>query len=105
MKLEREKDIPAFKGKTWRERIALRDRAKERDHRIIWIQILISIFAFTPFLALSHWLGAQFFPHHSFAAFFIMYVVLSYPVFALLYALFVTPRIRKALETDVESSA
>ena len=105
MKLEREKDIPAFKGKTWQERVALRDRAKERDHSIIWRQILIFVFAITPILPLSHWLAVQFFPHRAFTAFVVIYLILAYPVFAFLRALFITPRIRKALESDVESSA
>ena len=105
MKLERERDIPAFKGKTWRERIALRDRAKERDRSIIWRQILICVFTIAPILILAHWLGMHFFPHWSFIAFALIYFVLAYPVFALSYALFIIPRIRKALESDVESSA
>jgi hypothetical protein len=53
MKLEREKDIPAFKGKSWRERIALRTLAKERDLSIIRLQILIFLFTSAPLLALS----------------------------------------------------
>ena len=105
MKLERERDIPAFKGKTWRERIALRDRARERDHWIFWIQTLVCLFAITPILGLSHWLGVRFFPRWPFTAFAVIYFVLSYPVFTLLNALLVTPRIRKALESGVEPSA
>jgi hypothetical protein len=47
----------------------------------------------------------QFFPHRAFTAFVVIYLILAYPVFAFLRALFITPRIRKALESDVESSA
>jgi hypothetical protein len=86
MKLERERDIPAFKGKTWRERIALRDRAKERDHSIIWVRILVSLLTFAPISA-------------------VIFFVLSYPAFTFLYALFITPRIRRALESDAKPSA
>jgi polyferredoxin len=105
MKLERERDIPAFKGKTRRECIALRDRAKERDHWIIWLHIVICFFTVVPTLGWSRWLGVQFFPHHPFTAFVVIYFLLVYLVFTLLYALFITPRIRKALEPDVEPSA
>jgi hypothetical protein len=105
MKIERERDIPAFKGKSWRERIALRDQAKELDHWIIWVQILICFFTYAPILDLSHWPGMELFPHRPFTAFVIIYLVLTYPVFTLLCAVFVTPRIRKALESDVEPSA
>ena len=104
MKLEWERDIPAFKGKTWRERIALRDRAKDLDHWIIWIQILVCI-PYAPILVLSHELAARFFPHRPTTAFVVIYAALGYPIFTLLYALFVTPRIRKALESEVEPSA
>ena len=105
MKLERERDIPAFKGKTWRERIALRDRAKERDHSIIWVRILVSLFTFAPISALSHWLGVRLFPHRPFTALVVIFFVLSYPAFTFLYALFITPRIRRALESDAKPSA
>ncbi len=105
MKLERERDIPAFKGKSWRGRIALRSLARERDHSITWVQTLICLLTIAPILALSHWLGVRLFPGRPFTAFVVIYFVLSYPVFTLLYALFVTPRVRKALESDAKPSA
>ena len=104
MRLERERDIPAFIWKTWRERIALRDRAKKRDHWIIWIQALTCL-TIAPILALSHWLGVHLFPDWAFIACITIYIVLSYPVYTVFCALFVTPRIRKALESEVERSA
>jgi len=104
MKLERERDIPAFKGKTWRQRIALRSRAKERDRSIIWHQMLINASTIAPLLALSHWLAVQFFQQQRFTVFVVSYLVLTYPVLMILNVLFITPKIRKALESDIPSS-
>ena len=104
MKLERERDIPAFKGTTWRQRMVLRSQAKERDHSIIWIQCLFGLLAL-PILGVSHWLVSEYLPHPSFLMFFGIYMVFAYPIFSLFYSLFITPRIRKALESDAKPSA
>jgi hypothetical protein len=98
MRFERERDIPAFKGKNWRERIALRNLAKQRDPSIIWRRTLIFFSAAVSILVLS-----QFFPHRPFAAF--VYVVLLHSILTLLDAVFITPKIRKALESDAIPSA
>jgi hypothetical protein len=105
MKLERERDIPAFKGKSWRERMALRDRAKERDHSIFWLQMLCGLVIFAPIIAFSHWLGVRLFPHSSFLAFVAIYFGLSYPAITVFDGLFITPRIRRALELDSKPAA
>jgi hypothetical protein len=104
MKLERERDIPAFKGKTWRERMVLRSQAKERDHFIIWIQCLSGVLA-VPILALSHWIVSEYAPHTSLLLFFGIYMIIAYPLFTLFYGFFITPRIRRALDSDAKPSA
>jgi hypothetical protein len=101
MKLEREKDIPAFQGKTWRERIELRSRARQRDRTIIWLQCLMGILA-VPILALSHWLTHR---YSSLLPFIVVYMVLACLIFTLYHSLFITPRIRRALESDAKPSA
>jgi len=102
MKLEREKDIPAFQGKSWWERIALRNIAEGRDPYITWIRWTIGIIGFVPAFLLARWLGPRFFPHHSFTAFIVIVLVLAYSIVYSLNALFVTPRIRKAMESEVK---
>jgi hypothetical protein len=47
MKLEREKDIPTFQGKSWKERVALRYIARGRDPYIYWIQGTIGVLTFS----------------------------------------------------------
>jgi hypothetical protein len=101
MKLERERDIPAFKGKSWRERIALRNQAKERDSWIVPLQLLVYFLCVVPPFALPAWLGFRI----SSLALFIIYMVVSLPIYMLFYALFITPRIRRALESDAKPSA
>jgi hypothetical protein len=103
MKFERERDIPAFKGTTWRERTALRRRAKERDRSIVCL-LSLSGFFFLPPLVLAHWLMSRVGPQ-SFLAFIVLELVLTYLLLTLFYGLFITPRIRKALESDAKSSA
>jgi hypothetical protein len=102
MKFEREKDIPAFKGKNWRERMALRYAARGRDPYIAWISTLIGIISFVPSFLLARWVGPRFFPHHWYTAFVVIYLVLAYSILYSLKALFVTPRIRKATESEAK---
>ena len=104
MKLERERDIPVFKGTTWRQRKVLRRQAKERDHSIIHIQCLSGLLA-APVLAVSHWLVSEYVPHPSFLMYFGIYMVFAYPLFSLFNSLFIIPRIRKALELNAKPSA
>jgi len=104
MKLERERDIPAFKGKSWRERWGLRMKASERD---LWIHGLSSLglfLIFAPTVMLANWFGHRFFPHQVLLAK-IGFIVLLSPVYMLFQSLFITPRIRKALESDAKPSA
>jgi hypothetical protein len=104
MKLERERDIPAFKGKGWRKRMVLRNQARERDPWILRLQMLSYCLLVVPALFLSQWVEARFFPN-SLLAFSVIYIVLSLPAYMLFYALFIIPRIRRALESDVKPSA
>jgi hypothetical protein len=104
MRFEREKDIPAFQGKTWRQRMVLRSQAKERDHSIIWLQCLSGALM-APVIALAYWLMSRFAPHTSFLVFFVVYTIMAYPLLTLFYGLFITPRIRKAFESDARRSA
>jgi hypothetical protein len=101
MKLERERDIPAFKGKGWRERLTLRNQASERDPGILRLQLLIYLLCFLPPLALPAWLGSRV----SSLALFAIYMAFSVPLSILLRALFITPRIRRALESEAKPSA
>ena len=101
MKLERERDIQAFKGKGWRERMALRNQAEERDPSILRLRLLIYFVCFVPPFALSAWLGIRL----SSLALFSIYMALSFPIYMLLYALLITPRIRRALEPEPKASA
>jgi hypothetical protein len=104
MKLERERDIPAFKGKNWRERMILRNQAEERDPMILRLRFLNYFLIVMPILDLSQWLGDSFFPHSRLLASIVIYVVFGLPIFMLFYSLCIIPRIRKALE-DTKSSA
>jgi fatty acid desaturase len=101
MKLERERDIPAFQGKNWRERVVLRHQAEERDPWILRLRLLIYFLCFMPTLSLAAWLGFG----RSWLALFVICMVFSLPVSILLEAMFVTPRIRRALESDAKPSA
>jgi hypothetical protein len=101
MKLERERDIPAFKGKSWRERMVLRHQAEERDPWILRLRFLIYLLCFLPPFILPAWLGFRV----SSLALFAVYMVLSLPISILFYALVITPRIRRALESDAKPSA
>lgn len=100
MKLERECNIPAFKGKTRRERKALRELARARDNSIIVFEILGCVFV-VPILLLSNWLTRQ---YSSWLPFLAVYFLAGYFIFALYHALFVTPRIRRALESEAKPS-
>jgi len=101
MKLEREKDNPAFKGKSWRQRMVLRNLAEERNPWIPRIRVLICLLCFLPPYILPAWLGFRVSSLELFAA----YMVYSLPIFILFRALVITPRIRQALESDVKPSA
>ena len=100
MKLERERDIPAFKGKSWWKRVVLRYRVGKRDPSIPRIEVVINLLCFLPVCTLPI-LGYRVSSLELFAIF----MVFSVPIHYLLYALFITPRIRRALESDVNPSA
>ena len=109
MKLEREKDIPALKGKSWRERWILHNQARERDP---WISVLRALFFFLIFMAtamLANWLDDRFFPHQSILAVVgvncCICVSLTLPAYMLFNSLFIVPRIRRALESNTQMAA
>ena len=101
MKFEREKDIPAFKGKKGREKVALFKQAMERDPWILRLQILICFSLFPPISLLSIWFVDQFYPHFLWLAI-IPNVVVGCPIFATFNSLFIVPRIRRALDPHTE---
>jgi hypothetical protein len=104
MKLERSRDIPAFKGKNWRERWALFNQAIERDPWIIGLRSLGFFLIFAPAVMLASWLANRFSPHQFWLAY-VGIIVLLYPVYWLFESLFITPRIRRALESGVKPMA
>jgi hypothetical protein len=99
MKLEFERNIPAFKGKSWFERVALRRQAQYKDPRIFWISGLVGILTFASVFLFMEWFVPRF--HLSLAVFCLLYFVLAFPIIILLRALLVTPRIRRALDSDM----
>ena len=104
MKLERERDIPAFKGKSWRERWVLRNQAEEHDPWILRLKLLRVFLIWMPMIMLVNLLGYRLFPHQLWLAY-IGFFVLAWPLDVLFYSLYITPRIRRALESDAKPSA
>ena len=97
MKLEREKDIPAFQGKSRSERSTLRREAFARDRSLVWISCLGGAMM-GPILALSGWVARHFGLQSSWLPFIGIYLALAIPFLMLFRSLFITPRVRKALE-------
>jgi polyferredoxin len=102
MKLERERDIVAFKGKNWREKSVLRAKAEERDPWILRLKMLKYFLVFMPIWSLSMWLVSQFFPHFPFLATLTTLIIVGWPIDMVLYALLIVPRIRRALDTNTQ---
>jgi hypothetical protein len=98
MKFEREKDIAAFKGKNWREKWSLRNKADARDPWIPRLRMLIYFFVIAPAMAFSCFFADRFFPHYQFLAAVAIFVVVGLPINMMLHAFFIVPRIRKALD-------
>ena len=96
MKFERERNIPAFGGKNWRARMTLRNQAMERDPWILRVRFLMFFLCFMPPFALPAWLGFRI----SALEMLVVYIVVSLPIYILFSALFITPRIRKVLESE-----
>jgi hypothetical protein len=93
MKLERERDIPAFKGKNWREKIALRRAAEEFDPWILRLKMLIYFLVYVPIMYLSIWLAYRYFPHFRFLAAMAIVIALGLPISMVFYSLLIVPRI------------
>jgi hypothetical protein len=104
MKLERERDIPAFQGKGWLERWRLRNEAEKRDSWIFRLKFLRFFVIFMPAFTLAIWLGQPFFSDR-FWLVYISTIVLLWPIDRLFWSLFITPRIRKALESEAKEPA
>jgi len=96
MKFERERNIPAFRGKNWRARMTLRNQAMERDPWILRVRFLMYLLCFMPSVALPACLGFRI----SSLELLVVYMVVSLPIYLLFSALFITPRIRKVLESE-----
>jgi hypothetical protein len=101
MKLERERDIPALKGKSWREKMALRGKARDRDISILRLEILGYLLFIVPMVVVETRLLPRLF---SVLVFVVIYLVFSTPACMLFRSLFITPRIRRALETEAKPS-
>ncbi len=97
MKLELERDIPAFRGKTWRQRLTLRREACRRDRWIMGLSLLSAFLAWW-FFPLSNWLLHRLGSDSSLLLFLAMSLSFMLSSMWLFHALFITPRIRKALE-------
>jgi hypothetical protein len=104
MKFERERDIPALKGKTWRERMALRDRASERDRSIYLLRLVCGV-GIGLIFASTMYLMRRLVPHVSLFVVDLVFAALAYVFAIVFYGLFITPRIRRALEPHEKSSA
>jgi len=96
MKFERERDIPAFKGKTWRERMALRDQAAERDRYIYLLRLLCGV-GIGLILASTIYLMRRLAPHASLYVSDLVFAGLASVFGVVFYGFFITPRIRRAL--------
>ena len=106
MKFERERDIPAFKGKNWREKYALQIQAEERDPWILRLRLLIYFLVFAPIILVLTLLANQLFPHFPlFATMPATIVVVGLPIDMALYSLFIVPRIRTALDSNSQAMA
>ena len=103
MRFEREKDIPAFKNKNWQEKIELRDQAQDRDGAILWLEAVSFAVCLVAFSSL-YWIARLCLHLSPFVGLFVSAMLYSC-VAGLFRGLFITPRIRKALESDAQSSA
>ena len=96
MRFERERDIPAFRGATWRERGTLRKKAYTYDRSIFCLMCIWNVLN-ASFIFPSKWLV------HHFTTVVLpwipVYLALSIPFGVVFWGLFVTPRIRRALES------
>jgi hypothetical protein len=99
MKLIFERDIPEFKGKTWRERYALRQQAVNLDWRIRVRRVLIGPLAFVPLFTVLMLL-AQRHVLPSLGWVFAIYVAIGFPLLMLFRALWVNPLIKNALQNQ-----
>lgn len=101
MRLEREKDIIALQGKNWREKWALRTQAEERDPWILRLKLLKYFFVLVPTFTFSCWLAYQLSPHFQTLVAIGIGIMLGLPIDMLLYSLFIVPRIRRALDSNI----
>lgn len=96
MKFEREKDIEAFRNKTRDERRTLRREARRRDPTIVWLAVLGGGLTGAWF-PISRWLLSLLIPHPGFLLSSLVYFAIGVPFYVAFYSLFITPRIRRAL--------
>lgn len=99
MRFERERDIPAFCGADWRQRAALRRRARERDRSIIWLSGLYGGLT-ALFLPLSRWLVQFLIGRVELLPWIALYCVFGFLFGYVFYGVVITPRVRRALEMD-----
>lgn len=105
MKFEREKDIAAFKGKNLREKWVLRNKAEDRDPWILRLKFLRIFLIFMPLFAISIQLADHYFHHHFLLAYSAIILLLILPLDTLFYGFFITPRIRRALDSGAPLAA
>lgn len=99
MKIESEKDIPALRGKTWKQRAELRRQAQRNDPAILWLWV-VNVMLQIPILALSRWLLGWLALQPPFWAVSCLFLGLGFPVAWLFHGFFIVPRVRKALKQD-----
>lgn len=105
MRFEPEKDIEAFKGRNWREKWVLQNRARERDPWILRLQLLISVLIFGPIMSASFWVASHFFSHFQLLAAIVIGIIVACPIDMALGSFFIVPRIRRALDSDKRTDA
>ena len=98
MKLERDRTIPAFRDKSWRERAALRREACRRDRYIGGLSMLSVFLAWWVF-PLSNWLLKRFGSDSSLLLFLAVSIAMMISFLWLFHALLIAPRVQRALES------
>lgn len=104
MKFEREKDIPVFKGKNWREKAALLNQAEKRDPWILRLRVFRPFCFFSPVVMMSFLDDKHVFRDHFWMGLAALIFLMTF-LDILFYGFFITPRVRKALESDIRLTA
>jgi hypothetical protein len=98
MRFEREKSIPALRGADWSGRIALRREAEKRDPAIRWISYA-GVPLWVLLLVISNRLLLWLAPSAGLLSWGALYFAMAIPLQFVLKGLFITPRVRRALDS------